>query len=200
MASPPKQLRSIATEQKMLDAADNLLRGGDPRDMTVENVTKLAGAKVSSFYARFGNIEGLFQALHQRYLDSVYQSEYLSKLDQSFTKPDLESSLHFAIKTTLQFAHEKRHAISYFLRLPSTEAAQMQIVAKEILHQILKTHSKEVAREDLRRATENSSQIIYAMWIAVALEQTSNFAGRKTSLSSVIDTTTEMVYLYLTNE
>ena len=71
-ATPPLQARSIATEQKMLDAAEQLLQSGDSRQVTVENVTKLSGAKVSSFYARFGSVEGLFDALQDRFRVAVY--------------------------------------------------------------------------------------------------------------------------------
>ena len=63
MANPPQQARSIATEQKMLDAAETLLKGGDSRLVTLENVVKLSGASPGSFYARFGCVEGLFEAL-----------------------------------------------------------------------------------------------------------------------------------------
>jgi AcrR family transcriptional regulator len=56
MPTPPKQARSIATEQKMLDAAEELLRAGDARSVTLENVVKLSGTSVGSFYARFGSV------------------------------------------------------------------------------------------------------------------------------------------------
>ena len=60
MPTPPKQQRSIATEQKMLDAAEELLQNGDAQHVTVENVVRESGATVGSFYARFGSVEGLF--------------------------------------------------------------------------------------------------------------------------------------------
>jgi hypothetical protein len=40
----------------------------------------------------------------------------------------------------------------------------------------------------------------FAMWTHIALEEPSMFSGRKTSLSSVIETTTQMAYAYLTVE
>jgi AcrR family transcriptional regulator len=42
----------------MLDAAEDLLKGGDSRQVTLENVVNLSGASVGSFYARFGSVEG----------------------------------------------------------------------------------------------------------------------------------------------
>jgi hypothetical protein len=49
MATPPKQARSLATEQKMLDAAEELLSAGDARQVTIEKVIALSGATSGSF-------------------------------------------------------------------------------------------------------------------------------------------------------
>jgi hypothetical protein len=68
------------------------------------------------------------------------------------------------------------------------------------MYKILQQHRGEIVRKDLRRASENIARIAYAVWIQVALQEPSEFIGRKTSLSSVIDTTTEMAYAYLTTE
>jgi hypothetical protein len=40
----------------------------------------------------------------------------------------------------------------------------------------------------------------HAMWVHLALMEPSEFIGRKTSLSSVIELTTDMGYHYLTND
>jgi hypothetical protein len=70
----------------------------------------------------------------------------------------------------------------------------------EELHQILKLHRKEIKQKDLRRASENISRMAHAMWMQLALMEPSEFIGRKTSLSSIIDLTTDMAYAYLTTE
>ena len=48
--------------------------------------------------------------------------------------------------------------------------------------------------------TENVFRLAYAMWTHVALDEPSDFFGRKTSLSSMVDLTTQMAYAYLTTE
>lgn len=200
MATPPRQARSIATEQKMLDAAEQLLRSGDARRVTVENVTKLSGSKVSSFYARFGSMEGLFEALHKRYLDSIYGSEILGALNGSIEQPDLRSALHVTVKTMLQFGNEKRHSLAYFITRFTPEGLATRRVAIDALHEVLKAHRGEVAHKDLRRASVNTSRLVYQAFSGIILLEPSEYDGRKTSLSSVIETTTQMAYLYLTNE
>ena len=201
MATPPKQARSIATEQKMLDAAESLLHQGDARQVTVENVVSLSGATVGSFYARFGSIEGLFDALHQRYVDSIYQSKLLEALNRGMEQPDLRKALHHITKTTLEFGHEKRKLLAFFVtRNEGADALAIRLFAVKNMQEILKVHRDEVAHKDIRRAAENTGRLIYQAWVGLILLEPSEFVGRKTSLSSVIDTTAQMAYAYLITE
>ena len=203
MATPPQQARSIATEKKMLDAAEELLRGGDARQVTVENVTKLSGTRVSSFYARFGSVEGLFEAMEDRYRAAVYKATLLRALEKSIEQKDLKSSLHQAILVTLEMGHQERRVISYFVARPSvdqTARVELRTFVVGLMHKILLHHRGEIPRNDLQRASENVVRMILAIWTQIVLEEPSEFFGRKTSLSSVIDATTEMSYHYLTHE
>ena len=193
-------MRSIATEQKMLDAAEELLSNGDAQHVTVENVVRLAGATVGSFYARFGNVEGLFEALHQRYLTSMYESKIVEALNQSIDQPDLKSGLRHGCKILLEFAYEKRKLFAYFITHPSDDALAIRQVGVESMLNNLKAHRSEVTHKDLRRASENATRLIYQAILGVVFLEPSEFIGRKTSLSSLIDSTTQMAYAYLTHE
>ena len=203
MATPPKQARSIATEQKMIDAAQELMRRGDSRQVTVENVTKLSGTKVSSFYARFGSIEGLFDAIQKRHRDAFNETTILQGYEGALKQPDLRSALLQVLKPVIEFARRENKAITYLLAQRWVDQAttleeRKALVA--IMHQILLQHREEVAHKDLRRASENVFRLAYAMWTHVALDEPSDFFGRKTSLSSMVDLTTQMAYAYLTTE
>jgi AcrR family transcriptional regulator len=200
MATPPKQARSIATEQKMLAAAEELLQNGDPQHVTVENVVRLSGSTVGSFYARFGNIEGLFEALHKRYLDSIFESKIIDAMSRSIEQPDLKSGLRYGLKTILEFGQANRKLLAYFITHPDDEALAIRRFAVDSMLNNLKAHKSEVAHKDLKQASENATRLVYTAFIGVIFLDPSDFVGRKTSLSSVIDTYTEMAYLYLTNE
>jgi hypothetical protein len=73
-------------------------------------------------------------------------------------------------------------------------------VAVDSMLNNLKAHRSEVAHKDLKRASENATRLVYTAFIGVIFLDPSDFVGRKTSLSSLIDTYTQMTYLYLTNE
>ena len=200
MAHPPQQARSIATEKKMLDAAEELLLAGDTRQVTVENVVKLSGATVGSFYARFGNVEGLFNALHKRYLDAIYESTLLEALTKGAEQSTLERALHHSVKTMLEFGHQRRRVLFYFITQATDDGLEIRRHAVNNMHEILKVHRDEIVFKDLRRASENSARMIYQMFVGVILQEPSDFVGRTTSLSNVVDTTTRMVYAYLTTD
>ena len=184
----------------MLDAAEELLHNGDGQHVTVENVVRLAGATVGSFYARFGNVEGLFEALHKRYLTSMYESKIVEALNQSIDQPDLKSGLRHGCKILLEFAYEKRKLFAYFITHPSDDALAIRQVGVESMLNNLKAHRSEVTHKDLRRASENATRLIYQAILGVVFLEPSEFIGRKTSLSSLIDSTTQMAYAYLTHE
>lgn len=203
MATPPKQARSIATEQKMIDAAQDLIRGGDSRQVTVENVTKLSGTKVSSFYARFGSIEGLFVAIQKRHRSAFNETTIVRGYERALQQTDLRSALHEVFKPVIEFARRENKAINYLLLYPNVDDAAVVAQRKTFvtyLHQIVLQHREEVAQNDLRRASENVYRMSYAMFMHVALEEPSALFGRKTSLSSMVDLTTQMAYAYLTTE
>ncbi|MEI6200126.1 MAG: TetR/AcrR family transcriptional regulator [Actinomycetota bacterium] len=200
MPSSPKQARSIATEQNMLNAAEDLLQNGNAEHVTVENVIRLSGATVGSFYARFGNVEGLFAALHQRYLTSIYESKIIEALNQSVDQPDLKSGLRHGIKILLEFAYEKRKLFAYFITHPSDDALLIRQVGVESMVNTLKAHRSEVTHKDLKRASENTTRLIYQTVLGIVFLEPSDFIGRTTSLSSLIDSTTQMAYAYLTHD
>ena len=203
MATAPQQARSIASEQRMLDAAIQLLGGGDSRQVTVENVTKLAGTKFSSFYARFGSIEGLFDAIQKRHRNSFNETAISKGFERALQQTDLRSALHQMFKPTFEFARREDKGIFYILMYPFVDQKavnEQRKVMVDLLHQILLQHRGEIAHKDLRLASENVFRMAYAMWVHVALQEPSAFFFRKTSLISVVKTTTHMAYGYLTTE
>jgi len=158
---------------------------------------------VGSFYARFGSVEGLFEALRNRYREAVYQMAILEAYEKASQQSDLRSALHHSLKPTLELARREHIAISYLIRNPNVEQVELVNQRKFIVDktlEILQKHRKVIKKKDLRRASENVSRIAHATWVHLALFEPSEFVGRKTSLTSVIDLVTDMSYAYLTTE
>jgi len=62
----PQQDRSKRTLERLLDAAEELLRTGGPAALTVPAVAAAARSSVGSFYARFPDKGALLRTLHER--------------------------------------------------------------------------------------------------------------------------------------
>jgi len=68
VARPPQQERSIATMNRILDAAAALLAEGGWDAFRVLDVSSRAGISVGVIYQRFGDKDGLFAAVHDAHL------------------------------------------------------------------------------------------------------------------------------------
>jgi len=64
---PPRQRRSHESSERILDAAESLIRERGFDNMTVAEVVQRSGSSVGSLYARFNNKLGLLRAVQLRY-------------------------------------------------------------------------------------------------------------------------------------
>lgn len=116
----PKQERSRATEQRLLDAGEKLIQQRGFSGFSVADLVKEAGSSVGSFYARFGDKDGLLRALHKRgmapILDKVNALES-SDLIQQMELSDMAGFLmtelvrHYHEKAALMAAYNSRSAL-----------------------------------------------------------------------------------------
>ena len=64
---PPRQRRSHESLERILDAAESLIRERGFDNMTIAEVVQRSGSSVGSIYARFSNKVGLLEAVQVRY-------------------------------------------------------------------------------------------------------------------------------------
>jgi AcrR family transcriptional regulator len=63
----PKQARSEATLQRLLDAAEALIEEGGSSEVAIPEIVRRAGSSVGGFYARFRDKNELLRALEERF-------------------------------------------------------------------------------------------------------------------------------------
>ena len=73
MVRPPKQRRSRASYERVLDAARGLLEENGFEGFTVQEVAARASVSVGAIYERFGNKEVLLRTVHARLMDAMAQ-------------------------------------------------------------------------------------------------------------------------------
>jgi AcrR family transcriptional regulator len=71
---PPQQQRSKESLERILDAAESLIRERGFDSMTVAEVVQRSGSSVGSLYARFHNKRGLLRAVQVRYQARVEEA------------------------------------------------------------------------------------------------------------------------------
>lgn len=65
---PPRQARSAATQQRLLDAAEALIAEKGFAEASVAEISRRAGFSVGAFYARFRDKQALLHCLEERFL------------------------------------------------------------------------------------------------------------------------------------
>lgn len=100
--TPPLQERSAKTLEKIVEAAESLLKEKPFEQVTIRDIVSRAGCPISSFYARFKSKDDLLPHLYQRYDTRVgpNMSEMMSKLDPA--KLTLEKAVELGIDLMLE--------------------------------------------------------------------------------------------------
>ena len=98
--------------RRMLDAAEELLREGGPNALTVEAVIERADTSTGSFYARFGNREGLFTAMHERFLDG-FASQVGAVLVDAAARPTTDGTVEHFIAGVFDAVREHRGTLVF---------------------------------------------------------------------------------------
>lgn len=68
---PPKQKRSRASLERVVEAATSLLEESGFDGFTIQDVSRRAGVSVGAIYARFGSKESLLRAVHGHAMDAI---------------------------------------------------------------------------------------------------------------------------------
>lgn len=203
MSKKPKQARSVESTNRMLDAAESLMREGGPRAITIEAVIERSETSMGSFYARFENREGLFQALHERFLDYVIQEDLFQQLEDAADEPDLASAIHAFVSRLYVMQAKHRDATAFFMVFNSGDSvmreqgAEISRAFTELLHRLVKTHSAEVSHKSLRVASDFASILIVGVALEGLIHEPGEFTGRARSTKQIIDSTSHAVVAYL---
>lgn len=186
---------------RMLDAAEALLDTGGPDSLTVDAVVRNADASIGSFYARFGDRQGLLVALQDRFLDRLDTS--LGQAFQPADDADLATAVGHAVSSFLEAFRSNRQAFVAFMLInrsePSMRArgARASLAAAAAVARLLQRYADEIAHPD----PELAADVVYRTLFAAAT-QTVMFDDDEISRHVVSDRdreteTTRLVLAYL---
>ncbi|MFF5299200.1 MULTISPECIES: TetR/AcrR family transcriptional regulator [unclassified Streptomyces] len=122
----PKQQRGEVTADLLLDAALRLFAEQGEQGLTVNAVTKASGVSLGSLYHHFGSLDGLVDALTERWLSRLL-GELITALQATRTA---RTGIRAIVRTHLAFVREHRDA-ALLLHSARTDQRNM-IQAREL--------------------------------------------------------------------
>jgi AcrR family transcriptional regulator len=109
----PVQARSKASTEAMIFAGEVLFREGGASAVTLEAVIHRAGVSTGSFYARFGDMNGYFDAMHTHVLEML-TTEFGALFFKASKENDLESCLQTLLAGGLKIVNDNREGTYFF--------------------------------------------------------------------------------------
>jgi len=174
----PVQQRSLESMNRMLDAGEQLFYEGGSPALTLERVIERAETSTGSFYARFGDMHGFLDAMHERVLQTV-SNELLPVLAKAATEPDLESAMSKAF--TGSFEVMERHRVPlYFFAVGNSHdrtwremGGRFTVGVSETFVQLMKSFLPTFTSTAAKRRIEIASRMgIAVMFQRIMLDQT----------------------------
>jgi AcrR family transcriptional regulator len=113
--SGPKQARSERTLQRLLDAAEALIKEKGHATVSIPEIARRAGSSVGGFYARFRDKNELLRALEERHFIELSQRlEALADARRWENAPTV-AIVEAAVAELVSSTRERRHMIAAFL-------------------------------------------------------------------------------------
>jgi AcrR family transcriptional regulator len=198
----PVQQRSIESMNRMLDAGEQLFYEGGSPALTLEAVIERADTSTGSFYARFGDMHGFLDAMHERVLQTV-SAELLPVLAKAGMEPDLESAMRTAF--TGAFAVIERHRVPlYFFAVGNSHdrtwremGSRFTVGVNETYIKLIKSYLPTFTSAAAKRRIEIASRMsIATIFQQIMLDQT-EFSTVNLSTKLVATEFADMVCTYL---
>jgi len=117
---PPRQKRSRASYERVLDAARALLEENGFEGFTVQEVAARAEISVGAIYERFGNKESLLRVVHGRLMDALTRGA--AGLERGGEIIDPAAAIAAAVATVARVPREHRRILRVFMHLGAVDS------------------------------------------------------------------------------
>ena len=131
---PPRQVRTQASLDRLLDAAEALLAEKCFQDAHVSEVASRANTSVAAFYRRFRDKDALLHALHERLCEEAYAIAEDALAPEHWEGADISSILESVVPFLIS-ALKGREALDRMLRFVLEQLARLLLERRgEIRH------------------------------------------------------------------
>ena len=151
----------------MLDAAEAIFAEGGDGALTVEAVVKRASTSVGSFYSRFGDRDGLLQAMHERFLLRIGGAAHVA-VAAAGNEKNLAGALEVFLSHVFTATHEYRNSARFFVLHRSSDpnlraqGIRANAVFAGIFTTLVLSHREEIAHPHPATAADVAWRMVYA--------------------------------------
>lgn len=167
----------------MLDAAEALFAEGGPGGLTVEAVIERAGTSAGSFYARFGDRDGLLEALHERFLGRL-QELVTGVVREGLEQPTLAEAVAVVVSGSLAVARKYHDSLVFFVlfRAADERLRRQGIAANlgfaEAFRTVVMHHKQEIRHPNPGRAVDAAFRMLFAILVQQVMFKPRELTGR----------------------
>lgn len=168
----PVQARSIASMNRMLDAGEQLFYEGGSAAVTLEAIVERSETSVGSFYARFGDVRGFLDAMHERVLTTL-AAEFMEAFAKASAEDDLESFLNTLLTETFDLIHRHR-APTYFFAVGNSHDQEWRAMGSQFtigMNDAFTMFLKGYLPKSSSAATKRKIDVATRMLIAAVFQQ-----------------------------
>src|SRR5262245_27899561 len=185
--SGPKQARSERTLQRLLDAAEALIKEKGHAGVSIPEIAGRAGSSVGGFYARFRDKGELLRALEERHFIELSQRLEALADERRWQHATTIEIVEAAVAELVNSTRERRHLIAAFL----VQAIQDPVIregglrfrrtAEERISALLLTRRDEIDHPDPALAINLAIQTAFALMQQHVLIEETSVGGRALS-------------------
>ena len=187
---------------RMLEAGEQLFYEGGSPALTLEAVIERAETSTGSFYARFGDMHGFLDAMHERVLATL-GVEIAATLVQAAAAPDLDSALKTYCIGIFDFLSRHRSQ-TYYFAVGNTQDVHWRAVGSQFLlrnHEafahLVAPHLPPTSKAVAKRRIDTAARMIIAAAFQQIMFDHREISRISLSPKMVATDLAEMVSLYL---
>jgi AcrR family transcriptional regulator len=203
MGRKPQQDRSARSMAKMLDAAEDIFAEGGDGALTVEAVVKRAGTSVGSFYSRFGDRDGLLQAMHERFLLRLGGAAHVA-VAAAGNEKTLAGAIEVFLSHVFTATQEYRNSARFFVLHRSADpnlraqGIRANAVFATIFNTLVLSHSEEIAHAHPAIAADVTWRLVYAALAQQMMFDDDEVSGAPMTIPALVHEITCCLAAYLT--
>jgi len=188
----------------MLDAAEALFAEGGVEALTVEAVVERSNTSVGSFYARFGERDGLLEAMHERFLERLAAGGQIA-IQAAARQKKLVGALEVLITHMFAIVREYRNSARFFIMHRSTDVKlraqgiQANAVFARMFADLVLRYQNEIAHAKPAHAADVAWRLTFAMFAQQVMFENQEVSGVAIGDKALVRELARCLTAYLTS-